>query len=95
MTEPRPSGSKSNFWSTGNSIQRPESELLDIYFIRGHMPNTGERREITKRVNAKEAEMVQQSKKLVSRAREITADTDAENLVRTTGTNKRRSSRNP
>ena len=59
------------------------------------MPNTGERREITKRVNAKEAEMVQQSKKLVSRTREITADTDAKNLVRTTGTNKRRSSRNP
>jgi hypothetical protein len=59
------------------------------------MPNTGERREITKRVNAKEAEMVQQSKKLVSRTREITADTDAKNLARTAGTNKRRSSRNP
>jgi hypothetical protein len=41
------------------------------------MPNTGERREITKRVNAKEAEMVKQSRKLVS------------------GTNKRKSSRNP
>ncbi|MGA7292743.1 MAG: hypothetical protein WBW85_09420 [Terriglobales bacterium] len=59
------------------------------------MPNTGERREITKRVNAKEAEMVQQSKNLVSRTREITADTDAKNLARTAGTNKRRSSRNP
>jgi hypothetical protein len=59
------------------------------------MPNTGERREITKRVNAKEAEMVQQSKKLVSRTREITADTDLKNSARTTGTNKRRSSRNP
>jgi len=61
------------------------------------MPNTGERREITKRVNAKEAEMVQQSKKLVSRTRESTADTDAKNLARarTPGTNKRRSSRNP
>jgi hypothetical protein len=47
------------------------------------MPNTGERREITKRVNAKEAEMVQQSKKLVSRTRETTADTDAKNLERT------------
>jgi hypothetical protein len=58
------------------------------------MPNTGERREITKRVNAKEAEMVQQSKNLVSRTREITADTDAKNLARTAGTNKRRSSRN-
>jgi hypothetical protein len=58
------------------------------------MPNTGERREITKRVDAKEAEMVQQSKKLVSRTREITADRDAKNLARSTGTNQRRSSRN-
>jgi hypothetical protein len=59
------------------------------------MPNTGERREITKRVNAKEAEIVQQSKKLVSRMREITADTDAKNLARGTGTNKRKSFRTP
>ncbi len=50
------------------------------------MPNTGERREITKRVNAKEAEMVQQSKKLVSRTREITADADAKNSARAAGT---------
>jgi hypothetical protein len=59
------------------------------------MPITGERREITKRVNAKEAEMVQRSTKLVFRTREITADTDAKNLASTTGTNKGRSSRNP
>jgi len=58
------------------------------------MPNTGERREITKRVNAKEAEMVQQSKKLVSRTREMATDTDAKNLTRSTGTNKRRYGRN-
>jgi hypothetical protein len=77
---------------TGSSIHRSKSELPDIYFIRGHMPNTGERREITKRVNAKEAEMVRQSKKLVSRTREITANTDAKNVARGTGTNKRRSS---
>jgi len=57
------------------------------------MPYTGERREITKRVNAKEAEMVQQSKKLVSKTREITADADAKNLARSTGKNKRKSSR--
>jgi hypothetical protein len=57
------------------------------------MPNTGERREITKRVNAKEAEMVQRSKKLVSRMSETTADTDAKNLARGTGPNKRRTSR--
>jgi hypothetical protein len=58
------------------------------------MPNTGEKREITKRVNAKETEMVQQSKKMVSRASEITADADAKNLARSSGTNKRKSSRN-
>jgi len=57
------------------------------------MPYTGERREITKRGNAKEAEMVQQSKKLVSKTREITADADAKNLARSTGKNKRKSSR--
>ena len=59
------------------------------------MPNTSERREITKRVNAKEEQMVQQSKKLVSRTKEITADADAKNLARTAGTNKRKSSRKP
>lgn len=59
------------------------------------MADTGERREITKRENAKEAEMVQRSKKLVTSTREITADADAENLARTTGTNKQKSSRNP
>jgi len=35
------------------------------------MPNTGERREITARVNAKEAETVQQSQKLVSKTRQL------------------------
>jgi hypothetical protein len=35
MTEPLPSESKSNFWSTGNSIHRPESAALEIYFIKG------------------------------------------------------------
>jgi hypothetical protein len=95
MTEPRPSGSKSNSWSTGNSIRRTKSELIGSHFTRGHMPNTGERREITKRVNAKEAEMVDQSKKLVSRTRESTADTNTKNVARSTGTNKRRLSRNP
>jgi hypothetical protein len=59
------------------------------------MPNTGERREITKRVNAKEAEMVQQTKKLVSRTKEVTADTDAKNSARVAVTNKRRSSPKP
>ena len=54
------------------------------------MPNTGERREITKRVNAKEAETVRQSKKLASRTTEITANTDPKNLTRSRGTNKQR-----
>ncbi len=46
------------------------------------MPNTGERREITRRVNAKEAETVQESKKLVSRTRQASASTAAKNKVR-------------
>ncbi len=58
------------------------------------MPNTGERREITKRVNAKEAEMVQESKKLVTRTREMAADANAKNLTRSSATNKRRYGRN-
>ncbi len=46
------------------------------------MPNTGERREITSRVNAKEAEMVQESKNLVSRTRQLSASTEAKNKAR-------------
>jgi hypothetical protein len=34
-----------------------------------NMPNTGERGEITRRVNAKESEVVQQSKKLASKTK--------------------------
>ena len=59
------------------------------------MPDTGERREIAKRVNAKEAETVQQSKKLVSRTKEVAATTNAKNKTRSTATNKRRSSPTP
>ena len=57
------------------------------------MQNTGERREITKRVNANEAQIIQQEKKLVSRTKEATADTDAKNLARRTGDIKLRFSR--
>ena len=57
------------------------------------MPDTGERREIAKRVNAKEAETVQQSKKLVSRTKEVKATTDAKNKTRSTELNKQRSPR--
>ena len=46
------------------------------------MPDTGERREITRRVNAKEAETVQESKKLASRTRQLSARTEAENRTR-------------
>jgi hypothetical protein len=54
------------------------------------MPNTGERREITSRVNAKEAEMVQESKKLVSRTRQLSAGTEAKSKARLTESKKDR-----
>jgi len=57
------------------------------------VPNTTERREITQRVNAKEAEIVQRSKKLVSRTSEVTAESDAKSLTRSAGTNKKKPSR--
>jgi hypothetical protein len=46
------------------------------------MPNTGERREITARANAKEAETVRQSQKLVSKTKQLSASEDAKSLVR-------------
>lgn len=46
------------------------------------MPDTGERREITRRVNAREAETVQQSKKLASRTKQLAAKTVAKNRAR-------------
>jgi hypothetical protein len=46
------------------------------------MPDTGERREITRRVNAREAETVQQSKKLVARTRQLSASADKKNKAR-------------
>jgi hypothetical protein len=46
------------------------------------MPDTGERREITGRVNAKEAEVVQQSKKLASRTKQLSAKMDTKNRQR-------------
>jgi len=36
MTEPRLSESKSNFWSTGNSIQRPKGAVAGHLYIRGN-----------------------------------------------------------
>jgi hypothetical protein len=49
------------------------------------MPDTGERREITGRLNAKEAEVVQESKKLASRTKELSAKMDAKNRQRSAG----------
>jgi len=55
------------------------------------MPNTGERREITRRVNAKEAETVQESKQLVSRTRQSTASSDTRTGARSAKAKKQRS----
>ena len=57
------------------------------------MPDTGERREITRRVNAKEAETVQESKKLASRTRQLSASTEAKNRTRLTQTKDRTGTR--
>ena len=46
------------------------------------MPNTTERREITKRVNAKEAETIQQSKELVSKTKRLLAIGGTKNRAR-------------
>lgn len=55
------------------------------------MPNTGERREITKRVNAKQAETVQQSRKLLSKTRQLFASTQVKNVGRIAEATKGRS----
>jgi hypothetical protein len=47
-----------------------------------NMPNTGERGEIPGRVNAKEAEVIQHSKKLASRTKQLSASMDAKNQRR-------------
>ena len=46
------------------------------------MPNTGERREIKRYVNAKESETVQESKQLVSGTKQRNAKTSEEKLSR-------------
>jgi hypothetical protein len=50
-----------------------------------YMPDTGERHEISARVNAKEAETTQELKKLVSKTKERKAKLDAKNRVRGQG----------
>jgi hypothetical protein len=54
------------------------------------MPDTGERREISRRVNAKEAEMVHELRNLVSRTRQLSATTEAKNKTRIGETKKNR-----
>ena len=44
------------------------------------MPDTGERREIAQRVNAKEAETIQESKMLVSKTKQISDNHDLKKL---------------
>jgi hypothetical protein len=46
------------------------------------MPNTGERREITSRVNAREAEIVQESKTLVAKTKQASRVTDTKTRSR-------------
>jgi hypothetical protein len=55
------------------------------------MPDTGERREIAQRVNAKEAETVQKSKTLVSKTKQLSDNQDLENLRRRSKTIRGRS----
>ena len=46
------------------------------------MPNTSERREITSRTNAKEAETIQQSKELIAKTKRSSAIAGSKNLAR-------------
>ena len=55
------------------------------------MPDTGERREIAQRVNAKESETVQESKMLVSKNKQFSDNHNLENLKRMSKTSKKRS----
>ena len=57
------------------------------------MANTGERREINRFASAKESEAVSESKKLVSRTKEVAANTEAKLLARRAASKKRQSSR--
>ena len=47
-----------------------------------NMPNTGERREITARANAKEVETVQEAQKLVAKTKQLSASKNAKSLGR-------------
>jgi hypothetical protein len=55
------------------------------------MADTGERREITALANAKEAKTVQESQKLVSKTKQLSASRDEKRLLRSVRTLKGRS----
>ena len=55
------------------------------------MPDTGERREIAQRVNAKESETVRKSKTLASKTKQFSDNQDLENRKRMSKTIKRSS----
>jgi len=68
--------------STCIALYKTEQNFVpDSYIILG-MPNTSERGEIAGRANAKEAEVVQQSKKLSAKTRQASARLDAKNKLR-------------
>ena len=46
------------------------------------MPDTGERGEITGRVNAKETEVIRESKKLAWKTKQLSTTVDAKNRLR-------------
>jgi len=59
------------------------------------MPSKDGRREITARANAKEAETVRQSQKLVAKTKQLSASKDAKSQARSARTLKGRSRGNP
>jgi hypothetical protein len=56
-----------------------------------NMPNTSERGEITARANAKEAETVRESQKLVTKTKQLSASRDQKRLLRSARVQKGRS----
>jgi hypothetical protein len=59
-----------------------QNAKLKVRHTQHRMPNTSERREITSRVNAREAETIQQSKELVAKTKRFSAIADRKDLAR-------------
>jgi hypothetical protein len=64
------------------SVQNWPYCKVEIGHTSEQMPNTGERREITSRANAKEAEVIQQSKELIAKTKRSSAIAGTKNLTR-------------